>query len=86
MQIMSSGPQEWEHVSVTVLRARKRGKPRTPTWKEMCLVKSLFWDDDETVVQFHPKVADYVNVHPNRLHLWKRRGAEYELPPRELLA
>ena len=54
----------WEHVSVST-------DTRTPRWDEMCFVKNLYWDDDETVIQFHPPLADYVNFDPHCLHLWK---------------
>lgn len=64
---------EWEHVSVSLPN-------RTPNWKEMCFIKDLFWDDDEVVIQFHPPKLDYVNQHPNCLHLWKKCGFEMPLP------
>ncbi len=64
----------WEHVSVSLAK-------RCPNWKEMCFVKDLFWSPDETVVQFHPRASEYVNLMPHCLHLWKRVGQEYELPP-----
>jgi hypothetical protein len=66
----------WEHVSVSV-----RGQERTPAWEEMHFVKGLFWDDEETVVEFHPKQSQYVNCHPYVLHLWKRPNADWLLPP-----
>ena len=65
----------WKNVSVSV-----QGK-HPPNWQEMNWVKEQFWDDDETVVQFHPKRSSYVNIHPNCLHLWRRTDAEYPLPP-----
>jgi len=68
----------WEHVSVSV---RKRN--RCPTWEEMCHVKKLFWDEDETVVQFHPG-KEYVNNHPYCLHMWKAPYST-ELPPTEYI-
>lgn len=79
--LVGPGTEEipWEHVSVSL-------PGRCPNWPEMARVKSLFWGDDETVVQFHPPKADYVNVHPNCLHLWKPIGVELPLPPREALA
>jgi len=66
----------WEHVSVhTRYDAGTALKPdikmRIPTWPEMQLVKTLFWDDDERVIQFHPPEEEYVNQHPFVLHLWK---------------
>lgn len=66
----------WEHLSVMVKRKR-----RCPTWEEMNFVKGLFWEDEETVVQFHPKRSQYVNNHPYVLHLWKKAGHDHELPP-----
>lgn len=65
----------WEHVSVSLPN-------RCPNWEEMCHVKSLFWDDDETVLQFHPCKSEYVNFHKHCLHLWRKVGTEPELPPR----
>lgn len=66
----------WEHVSVTV-----RNQSRCPNWPEMCFVKSLFWDPEETVVQFHPPESQYVSNHPYCLHLWRNRHVEFPLPP-----
>jgi hypothetical protein len=54
----------WDHVSVSL-------PTRIPNWTEMAFVKSIFWDDDETVVQFHVPAADHQNLHPNCLHLWR---------------
>jgi hypothetical protein len=68
--------EEWEHVSVSV-----SGPKRCPNWPEMCFVKQLFWDDDETVVQYHPAKADYVNHHPFTLHLWCHRSRAFITPP-----
>lgn len=66
--IMASPPDgEWQHVSVST-------RHRCPDWQEMCFVKSLFWDDEECVVQFHPPKSEYVNNHDFCLHLWKYNG------------
>ena len=65
---------DWQHVSVSLPN-------RCPNWQEMCFVKDLFWNEGETVVQFHPKKSEYKNLHPHCLHLWKMRAFEYELPP-----
>ena len=75
--IISDG-MGWEHVSISL-------EHRTPTWDEMCFIKDLFWSKDETVIQYHPKDAEYVNVHPNCLNLWKKAGVDHELPPKELI-
>lgn len=70
----------WEHVSISLI-----GKKRCPSWQEMCWIKDFFWDETETVLQFHPKASNYVNIHPYVLHLWKKRGVDHELPPNILV-
>lgn len=71
----------WEHLSATV--RNKRGVPlsRPPSWKQMCLLKSIFWDDEEAVMQLHPKKSEYVNNHDHCLHLWRPTETEIPLPP-----
>lgn len=64
----------WEHVSVS-------SSTRTPSWKEMCMIKNLFWNEEEVVVQFHPKKTEYVNNHPHCLHMWRNISAQMPTPP-----
>lgn len=64
----------WEHVSVSTRR-------RIPNWIEMSFVKSLFWPDDEWVVQFHPPTSEHVNNHPHCLHLWRSTRHPQPTPP-----
>jgi hypothetical protein len=64
----------WEHVSVS-------RRDRCPTWDEMCQVKAMFWDAEDCVVQYHPPESEYVNQHPNCLHLWRKIDQPYPLPP-----
>ena len=66
----------WEHVSVAPFQRRI-----VPTWNDMCLVKDIFFKDDEAVIQIHPPKADYVNNVPNCLHLWRCTFKEMVLPP-----
>ena len=68
----------WDHVSVSLFGWENK----QPSWGGMCLVKSLFWDDAECVVQFHPPASDYVNVHNGCLHLWKQVNAVFPMPPK----
>ena len=75
MAIVWSNGGGWEHVSVSYRR-------KTPTWDEMCRVKELFFNDDETVVQYHPCKSEYVNIHQHCLHLWRKCGENAELPPK----
>lgn len=63
----------WEHVSVS--------SKKTPTWDETCYIKSLFWDEEDCVVQYHPPKSDYVNIAKTCLHLWKYKG-EMPRPPK----
>ena len=67
-------PPAWEHVSVSV-------EGRCPTWDEMAYVKSLFWRDDELVIQMHVPVQQHVNYHEFCLHLWKPIGVTLPIPP-----
>lgn len=79
VHIIASDGEGWEHVSVSL-------RNRTPTWDEMCYVKDLFWDPEDVVVQFHPKRSEYVNVHPNCLHLWRPNdGSVICTPPPRLI-
>jgi hypothetical protein len=73
LMIVSSDGEGWEHVSVSCER-------RTPNWREMCFVKDLFWTDEECVMQLHPPKRDYVNCHPNCLHLWRPIGRDIPQP------
>jgi hypothetical protein len=64
----------WEHVSFSL-------KDRNPTWDEMCELKSIFWDEEDCVVQYHPAKSDYVNIHQYCLHLWRPVGVNILTPP-----
>lgn len=79
LKIMADDGEDsgWEHVSVSLMESANR----CPSWEEMCLVKSLFWDDEETVIQFHPPKSEYVSFHAGCLHLWKCVSQPFPLPP-----
>lgn len=66
----------WEHVSVSPEKMRV-----VPTWDEMCMIKNMFWNEDEAVIQIHPSKEEYVNNMPNCLHLWRCTYKEMVLPP-----
>lgn len=76
--IVASWNGGWEHVSISMDK-------RCPTWDEMCMIKDIFWDKEECVVQYHPPKSVYVNNHPYCLHLWKKIGQEFQLPPKEFV-
>lgn len=54
--------KDWIHLSVSY-----RG--RVPTWQEFKRTKEYFLGD-VYAYQVFPTVADYVNIHPNVLHLF----------------
>lgn len=68
----------WEHVSVSL-------PDRCPTWEEMCKVKSLFWEDEDCVMQLHPPRSQWISNHPYCLHLWRPHHQAIPLPPSDLV-
>lgn len=56
----------WDHVSISLHQTAKI----TPSWAEMCAVKSLFWDDETPVAQYHPPASEHISFHHGCLHLW----------------
>ena len=68
--VMGMNEEGNEHVSVE-LYAR-----RLPTWQEMCTVKDIFWDEEEEVIQIHPKHSQYVNI-TEALHLWRPKDGDW---------
>lgn len=77
LRIVASNGLGWEHVSVS---CKRKSKNLCPTWEEMCFVKSLFWDDEDCVVQFHPPKSEYVD-NVEALHMWRPIGIELPCPP-----
>ena len=71
VRCQASDGRLWEHVSVST------DKMQTPSWEIMCYVKNLFWDEEDTVIQYHPPKSKYVNMHKSVLHLW--RSTEFEI-------
>jgi hypothetical protein len=76
-QCIASDGADWEHVSVTL---RIKNKYNTPSWDDMCYIKDLFWDEEDTVIQIHPKKSEYVNNHPYVLHLWRPSNGIFPTP------
>lgn len=75
LHCLASDGLGWEHVSVS------RDDHRMPTWADMCKVKAIFWDPEDVVMQLHPRESEYVNNHPNCLHLWRPVDVEIPTPP-----
>jgi hypothetical protein len=80
--VIASDGEGWEHVSVHIV---SEGEERTPTWAEMCKIKDIFWEETETVLQYHPAKEQYVNNHKHTLHLWKPIDIDIPLPKKYLV-
>lgn len=74
LQVIASHGLGWEHVSVSL-------NHRCPSWREMCYIKDLFWNDDDVVMQLHVAKKNHINVHPFCLHMWRPLDAVIPLPP-----
>lgn len=78
LYVVASDGGAWDHVSVSL-------KTRTPTWKELCFIKDLFWNPEEAVIQYHPPASQYINQHDFVLHLWKPQNVDIPMPPIEFV-
>jgi hypothetical protein len=74
IKIVVSDQLSWDHVSVSLPN-------RCPTWREMCLIKDLFFLPEETVIQYHPPESIYVNDNEFVLHMWRPQGVHFPMPP-----
>ncbi len=79
--VIASDGLGWEHVSVHLYADSNARRVYTPNWNDMCKVKDLFWDDEDVVMQLHPAKSQYVNNHPNTLHLWRPINSVILVPP-----
>lgn len=81
IRCLASDGEGWKHVSVSFGSKSKSA----PSWELMCRIKDLFWNDEDTVVQFHPKKSDYVNFHAGCLHLWQCIDGREQPTPHPLM-
>jgi hypothetical protein len=72
--VIASDGAGWQHVSTSL-------PDRCPTWDEMCKIKSIFWDKEDCVVQYHPPESQHINNHNFCLHLWRPIGHQIPTPP-----
>lgn len=71
----------WEHVSVSIAENNNKA----PNWGMMDMVKRMFWEDDEVVVQYHISGKDRINKHNGCLHLWRPTDTALPTPPKCLV-
>lgn len=76
LQIMVSDQCGWDHVSVTIYDRKE-----TPSWDHMCFVKDIFFDDNETAIQYHPSKKAKININENVLHIWRPHNYVIKMPP-----
>lgn len=76
VRVIASDGAGWEHVSVSMPHIK-----RCPSWPTMCVIKDIFWDEDDRVLQYHPLKSEYGNIHPHTLHLWRPIDVEIPSPP-----
>lgn len=74
--IIASDGYGWQHVSVSCDSSQKS----VPTWRIMCMIKDLFWEPEDAVVQYHPAKSEYVNHHPGCLHLFRPTVEKLPVP------
>lgn len=74
LKVIASDGEGWDHISVSLGH-------RCPSWSEMCIIKDIFFNPDEVVIQYHPAKAEYINCHPHCLHMWKPQGVDLLVPP-----
>jgi hypothetical protein len=75
LRVIASTGEGWDHVSVSMQR-------RIPTWIEMDYIRSLFFEEDEVVMQLHPAREHHINVMEYCLHLWRPQTEAIPLPPK----
>jgi hypothetical protein len=60
---------EWLHISAS--------RPeRVPSWTDMTMIKRILLGGDTQAIMVIPTEREYVNIHPNVLHLWHRLDGE----------
>lgn len=75
--VVVSVGEGWQHVSVS------GHEGIMPTWDVMDTIKNKFFRDEEFVVEYHPKKAEYVNNLENCLHMWAPLDRELPYPDLE---
>jgi hypothetical protein len=75
----------FDHISVSVKNKSGQIIERCPKWKEMKVIKEMFFKKDEFAFQFHPAEADNVSKHPYCLHIWRNQKGDFPIPPKKFI-
>jgi hypothetical protein len=54
---------------------------KRPAEEQIASSKNFFWEEEEVIMQLHPAKSQYVNYHPNCLHLWRPMHMSIPQPP-----
>lgn len=74
LRIIASWGMGWDHVSVS-------REDRCPRWDEMEYVRTLFFDENEWVMQLSAPRNKHINIHTKCLHLWRPQNELIPVPP-----
>lgn len=72
--VLISDGMGWEHVSVS-------RKSRMPSYEDLTRVKTIFWDEEDTVMQLFVPDSEHINCHPYCLHMWRPLEEKIPRPP-----
>jgi hypothetical protein len=64
LYITATEKDSWECVEVYT-------PVRYPIWEELCLVRNLFWDRNDLVIQYYPREKDCSNFKKYSVCLWR---------------
>ncbi len=81
-KVIASTDEEWEHVIVSLWSVR--GKI-SPGWEDMNIIKKMFFDPGEQVVQYDPINMEYIQKHPYCIHLWRATRENIPSPPTDFV-
>ena len=70
--IVASFGDGWDHISASIYN-----KDRCPKWSEMCEIKDILFNENETVVQYYQAKNDHY-----WMHIWRPQNVELPKPPK----
>ncbi len=75
----------WENTMISIMNKDGKRSLRWPTADEIVQVKNIFWDPQDTVLQFMPSITDPQNVPqvPYTIYLWRPKLAIMPKPPKD---
>lgn len=91
---VQNSPEGWNHVICAAFEHPKSNiisrltaqqpRPRMTNGEETMAVKRLFFEDDETVVEYWPKKGSFLPMSLHARHLWQRIHSDVATPENAL--